>query len=311
VTYYSGNWPVAAASMVLTGATVATVQTDAIGAYAFSDVLDGSNEIVPNKTGDFGLGISPLDASYILQVLVGKRSFDANQALACDVTGNGRLSPLDATRILQFVVESLARFAVAVNCGSDWAFVPVPETVPNQTLVDPLVSEGSCGPGAIAYQPLVGPAGNQDFQAILFGDCTRNWQPTTGGGGSTLDSSAGSGPVVRAGRLQRVRGRTMRIRISVESPVPFHAVALRIGHEPAGLKFAEVRGLNLPAGALLTGAAVAPGSVAVALASAEEIPAGKSRILELEFRRTEQGRRFDAPQVLAATVDEQIARVHD
>jgi hypothetical protein len=36
---------------------------------------------------------------------------------------------------------------------------------------------GLCQPGGIDYQPLTPPAFDQDFTAILFGDCTGNWHP--------------------------------------------------------------------------------------------------------------------------------------
>ena len=70
------------------------------------------------------------------------------------------------------MAERLERFPVAESCGSDWAFVPIPSAVPNQTLTGPLMSGDGCRPGSIGYDPLAGAAANQNFKAVLFGDCT-------------------------------------------------------------------------------------------------------------------------------------------
>jgi hypothetical protein len=162
--------------------------TDATGAYSFADLPTATWQVVPAKSDDLDGGVSALDAAYILQVLVGKRSFNDYQNLACDVSGNGALSALDASRILQFLVGKISRFPVADTCGSDWAFVPVPAPAANQSLIQPLVSTGTCQPGAIEFNPLSGQANGQDFVAVLFGDCTGNWQPAAGGGAALSET---------------------------------------------------------------------------------------------------------------------------
>ena len=37
----------------------------------------------------------------------------------------------------------------------------------------------TCQPGAIELAPLAGQVTNQDFAAVLVGDCTGNWQRAT------------------------------------------------------------------------------------------------------------------------------------
>ena len=74
----------------------------------------------------------------------GTRPFDANQRLAADVTGDGTVSALDATRILQRQVGLLPRFVVADRCNSDWVFRPMPGPALNQRLIQPLISTGVC-----------------------------------------------------------------------------------------------------------------------------------------------------------------------
>lgn len=177
IRYYSNALPLSAAMVQLQGATPAAAQTDASGQFAFNG-LDGSAwRIEPRKLGDARGGISALDAVYVLQAAAGRRTLTAAQRLACDVNGDGTLSALDAELILQFKVGLITRFSVAQACASDWAFIPVPAAAPNQQLTQPQMTAGICQPGAVALQPLTGQADNQDFSAVLFGDCTGNWQP--------------------------------------------------------------------------------------------------------------------------------------
>jgi hypothetical protein len=176
--YYSNQEPVAEVSVQLLGAPPGGTVTDADGAYAFDDPGPGNWQIAPVKTGDTRGAISALDASHVLQSVVGIREFTMAQQVACDVTGDGSVSSLDAARILQFVAGIRTRFPVAETCGSDWAFIPDAAIVPNQHLFDPQMVP-SCNLGAIAYEPLVPPADAQSFIALLFGDCTGNWQAPT------------------------------------------------------------------------------------------------------------------------------------
>jgi hypothetical protein len=182
ISYYSADRPVAGARVTLVGPVVPATTTDATGSYAFPNLATARWEIQPAKTGDVSSAVSPFDAAYVLQVIVGKRTFDGSQTLACDVSGDGSLSALDAARILQFTVGKIARFPVAEACASDWAFVPIPETTPGQAIVQPQMSPGTCRAGSIVFDPLSGQVAGQNFLGILFGDCTGNWEPSAGGG---------------------------------------------------------------------------------------------------------------------------------
>jgi len=177
VRYYSNNTPVSDVVVQLSGSGLNSTSTDTSGAYAFSDPGEGNWQIAPTKTGDINDAVSTLDATHVLQEVAGLRTFDANQLLACDVTGDGTVSALDATRILQYVAGLRDHFQVSDACsGSEWIFVPVPAGAPNQQIIPPDVSP-QCSLGAIAFTPLVPPVAGQDFLAILFGDCTGNWHP--------------------------------------------------------------------------------------------------------------------------------------
>jgi len=176
VLYYVDNRPVPHVVLALIGQTPATAMTDASGAFGFAPVAPGVQTLQPTKQGEFDTGVTALDASYVLEYVAGLRSFDINQVLAADVTGDGSVSALDATRILQFSAGLITQFAVANACGSDWVFRPAPVMVPGQTLIQPQINAGTCLKGAIAYDAtFTPPASGQDFVAILFGDTTGNW----------------------------------------------------------------------------------------------------------------------------------------
>jgi glucose/arabinose dehydrogenase len=177
VTYFAGARPVPGVDVRLLNGGVETRQTDASGAFEFTMLPKAPRTLEPVKIGDRGAGVSSLDAAHVQQEVIGRRSFDSYQQLACDVTGNGTISSLDAARITQLQIGMLARFPVADACASDWAFVPAPAAVAGQSLIEPMPSANPCQRGAIAYDPVMGNLTGQDFIAVLFGDCTGNWEP--------------------------------------------------------------------------------------------------------------------------------------
>jgi hypothetical protein len=179
VRYYTGNGPVPGVDVALINATPATSTTDESGAFGFTSTPPGMVTLRPAKQDDFNAAITALDAAFVLQFVADLRMLNADQRLAADVTGDGTISALDATRILQFQVGSLTRFRVADNCQSDFVFRPDPAPAAGQTLVQPLIGGDQCMPGAIDYSALFPPVANQDFVAILFGDVTGNWTPPT------------------------------------------------------------------------------------------------------------------------------------
>ena len=175
VRYYSGDAPVAGVTMQFSAVGQTSMSSAADGSYAFGDPGQGACSVEPAKTGGANGAISALDASWALQAVVGLRQFNANQQIACDVTGDGTVSALDAARILQLVAGLRSRLPVAEACGSDWVFVPVPASAPNQHIVSPQMAP-QCAPGSISFDSVGTPLQAQDFLAAVFGDCTGNWQ---------------------------------------------------------------------------------------------------------------------------------------
>ena len=176
VRYVGTTLLVPSVDMQLDGAAAVT-STDANGQYAIAELAAGDHQVTPQKHGDVGRAITALDAVYALQAAIGLRTLSPAEQIACDVNGSGSITAIDAVYLLQYAVGMLVRFPVAERCGSDWAFLPQPAAAENQQLIQPQETANPCRAGAIAFHPLAGNPSNQDFAAVLYGDCARSWQP--------------------------------------------------------------------------------------------------------------------------------------
>jgi hypothetical protein len=306
VRYYGNASPVEAVEVHLNDTASQMVSTDASGGFGFNGVSETTWTLEPRKQGGTGSAITTLDAVFVLQGVVGLRQLDSTQQLACDTSGDGMLTTIDAVLVLQYVVGLLPSFPVAQTCASDWGFVPVPAAAPNQRLIQPQVATGTCQGGAIAFEPLVSDANDQDFSAVLFGDCSDNWQPSPGVMEAKL-ASRSSGPAsVRLGRIHRGRGDGVRFPLVLESPDPFQAFDARVTYDPSTLRLTGIRAVNGARHALFQYNATVPGVVRIALASAEPMAGGGAATLLLDFERR-SARRLTRPRIRSAAVDERPA----
>jgi len=297
INYYAGSQSAVSAVDVDLSGSAATVQTNSRGDYAATNLQAGTWTVEPAKTGGFGNAISSLDAARVLQVVAGLTTFTDKQRLACDTTGDGSLSALDAVRILQFSAGVITQFPVAAACGSDWMFSPAAAQFPNQAITSPSLSGGVCQQGAITLRSLSSTASDQDFVGILFGDCTGNWTS-----GASLKQVVGSTRVI-AGNPHTARGGVVRVPIYVQGPGAFHALDLRLAYDDSAADFVAAVPHAGAAGALVTQRAT-DGILSVSLASGQPIDPALGATLVLEFRATGAV----APRVIAAQVDEQLAR---
>jgi hypothetical protein len=310
VQYYSSARGVPDVTVSLHGEMEeATLTTDA-GDYVFDGVPSGTWELVAEKASGFGDGVSPLDAAYVLQYVANLRRFDSSQRLACDVTGDGQVSALDAARILQFSVGTLSRLPVGDTCDSDWSFVPDPAATQERSVVEPSIEAGSCNGGKIMLEDLLGEAPDQDFRAILFGDCTGNWDGDAGG---SVEAPLGRGAMARASRIRLgradVRGDTVRLPVYVRAPAPYNALDLQVAYDPERLTPSGVA-LRRPGDSGLTSFhAVQAGSLRVAMASGEPIKRRFGVLLQLEFTLANGMAEPGAIQALSAKVDELPATI--
>lgn len=173
VRYYGGAMePVADVQVNLSGTQSASQTTLADGLYDFGNRASANFGVVPSKTGDTDGTITAYDAALALRAANGLDSFDDEQQLACDVNHDGVITEADVTLLLQYRVGSVAELPVVEHCG-DWAFVPTgvgPEVVP------PLTTGVTCETGRRQYTPLNARRVDEDYLAVIFGDCSGNWQ---------------------------------------------------------------------------------------------------------------------------------------
>jgi hypothetical protein len=271
VRYYRDAHPVADVTVILTGAGTRTAQTDTAGVYVATNVPPGAWRLEPRKLAGNSSGVSALDAAYILQHVGDLRTLDAEQMLACDVTADGSLSALDATRILQLTVGLIPQFTAAQACNSDWLFIPV------HGGQGPVLNGGSCQPGAITLSQLPGDVSGQDFTALLLGDCTGNWQPTTGGAARRRVAAT-----TEIRTLPARRGRT-RILLTVRAQAPIAALEVMLVTEPADTSVARIVPAFAARGAQAVVNHVSPGRIALAFATAHTLGAGQRAGLVLEL----------------------------
>ncbi len=168
VRYGRGGAAVSGAEVSVLGAAGQSGQSGPAGDYAFGNLAAGNWTIRAQRIDATAAAIDTVDATWALQASVGARQLSALHGLACDVTGDGQVTALDAARILQRAAGRIPRFAVAAACGSDWLFVPAPGVA---GAVAPLIQAGACIPASIALEPLAALVANADFDAARFGDC--------------------------------------------------------------------------------------------------------------------------------------------
>jgi hypothetical protein len=277
--YYGTGLPVAGAQIGLYTTDADTkpvmVSTDLSGQYAFTNVSTGTYQIQPQpetrKQLDIAGTSTPLDAVRVLKVAANMRTLMPGQRFACDVTGDGAIDASDAARILEYHVGLTAALPVWQRCNSAWIFVP---QVLNPQVTQPEVTDSTCQNGAIAFRPLVIDANYQDFAAVVVGDCTDKWQPPSEARvSSTTEPSA-----VQLGPYHR-RGRSVRVVVSVVNPSTFDAADVQVQYDPAQLTARGVRPLASARQALVAVNAEVPGVVRVALASAQQMQAGRMLVL--------------------------------
>ncbi len=264
VMYYTGAVAVSD-SVLMLAPSGATTRTAEDGSFALSGSPErGHFTLRAEKEGDFRSAVSSLDAVYILQHVVGDRELSDSQRRACDVTGDGQVTALDATRVLELSVGEIERFAVAGACRSDWLF-----SIDGKPL--------SCD------QPVeIEPHESLKIEALLAGDCTGNWR-----GDGSVARQVGVGrvrsvPRVRVGRL-RVRGTRALLPIYVRASMPYNSLDLDIEYAADELSPTRTRVLGDRNGGLIQVKSGPDGKLAMAIANPSSINRGRRQAIVLEF----------------------------
>ncbi len=307
---YAGSFvAVPAVNVQAFGPSNESATTTANGSYDLSSMETAPWLIEPVKQGGFGSGIiSALDASFVLQEVVGLRTFTSAQSLACDVTGDGDISPLDATRILQRALGGSTPFPAAANCGSDWLFEPNASSAQNQTQIQPLLQGGTtCRRGGIQFNPLTGQPDGQDFTAIVVGDCTANWNGSGGAATSALTFGQAAVTTARIGP-ERASRRRVRVPISIDGATGFNALEMHIGFDPSAVRPMRVRGTRATRRAMIGWQENGPGEMTIVLAAGQTIAAPARNAVVIDFEIIGKVRR-SAVRSARVQIDDADARI--
>ena len=303
ITYADSQLPVAGVTVELRGATPQHRITGTDGRFVFSGVADGRWVIEPRTDGDVGGAISALDAAWVLQAAAGLRTLSPAQRVACDVTGNGVASPLDAARILQRKVGEIDYFPASDLCGSEWFFVPSPAPLAGQDIVAPGIHSADCQHGALMLNRLPGNADDQDFQAVILGDCTGSWQSEAT---STAEiRRAPPGTALEMLPLRRRPGGRWLQPIAVRAPAAVHALDLELHYDAARLRFRRIRPVSLAEPNLVLARSAQPGRITIGVASALPLPSGTALIV-VEFSSTQPTISPHQIRAFSAALDERV-----
>jgi len=254
--------------------------TDDDGNYALT-VLPGKElALLPAKVDGGAAALGALDAVRILEVAVGRATLSAAGAIACDVSGNGTVSTLDASQLLRFLVGSEAALPVASVCGSEWAFLPIATESFGQSRTEPFIVDGVCTAGSLTYEPPLTASSDRDFLAIPFGDCDGSWNLVS----ESAFAAASSGDVPRAA-MGPLHGtlRTLRFPVVIAAGTELNGLEATIAYDDSELEFVRIR----PVGAMRAGLLAAhggEGEIRLALATLDPVVASELASFVVHFR---------------------------
>jgi choice-of-anchor B domain-containing protein len=272
---------VADVTVQLHGPTPGNTATGINGGFALDGLTAEAWQIMPEKTGGASGAVTAIDATLVLQAVVGLRHPDAAEFLAGDVNGSGTLTAIDATFILQRVVGLIQRFPVAQRCGSDWAFLPIPLPMPGQESHSPSINNSSCQMGNIVIDPLSERAYGQNFTAVLFGDTQPTWAPP---GGTCASCGGKPKPAsIRAGRPQRGRGSRLIVPLYLNGSTASLGFETQLHFDSAHLHLLGWRRTSATRGALVIAHSPEQGRLRLAVARAAAIEVTQDPVLLVVF----------------------------
>jgi YVTN family beta-propeller protein len=279
ILYDGSEVPVNAALVEGSGAAQISDMTDSSGSYALDQLVPGAWTVQPRKLGDSRDAVDSMDALIALETSAGLRALAAPRQLACDVTGNGSVSALDASLILQFSVAQIAQLPAATRCNSDFLFAPAMAAGGGVTAVEPVSGPAECVPGAVVFDPLSASMNSQDFTAVAFGDCSGDWQPSGGGGARRVRAT---GEEITIGPLRR-RDADLVLPIRLAPGTSFRAMDLELRYDAARLRARRAELTGAARTALSRVNLADAGRVRLALARLEALVSDQRPLLVVHF----------------------------
>jgi hypothetical protein len=300
IRYYGNGAGVGGVEVHVNGGSSRMDRSDNDGAYDVRGLRQGAWEVEPHKNGDFGGAVSALDVVYALQSTVGARELSPAQKIACDATGSGEVSALDAALLLQLSVGKISRLPVGEQCGSDWVFLPNPAAMTQQSVISPTLD--LCQPGKIVLDPLTSTAVGQNFDAVLLGDCTGNWSSDNAATSAVRGAHRRSR--VRLGAI-RSRGTQVILPVYVRSEQSYHALDATIRYDHTELRPSGIELHRSTPGAITELHISEPGVARFALARAQRIDRERGMVLYIVFDVLSPEITRSAVGMVEASLDEQ------
>ena len=199
--------------------------TDLNGDYELLDLPTDNYVVKPIKENNLGISsaISAFDAAWILQYIVGLRTFESCQMISADVSGDGRVSVVDVVMILLWNVGIITHFPVMQDSTYYWTFVPDDFALTK--------SNWMIAPDSIAYTPL---NSNEidDYKAILYGDVSGNWHPNDNG----LAKSVGTNAKIRLQDVYGEAGDKISLPVHLDNGSDIIAISFTLTYDSRVLK---------------------------------------------------------------------------
>lgn len=204
ITYAPNSNPVSDVTLSATGPSTGAVTSSANGGYQLAINAVGNYTVTPGKTGDHRDALSGLDAAYILQYVVGIRTFDDYQLTVADVSQFDGVTAYDAALIARYLTD----------------------------LQDPpsLTGQWDFSPASRAYTPLQSDVASQNYATRLYGDVTGNW----GDAAAQTRTTADGGPKLRLSETSAAPGEIVRVHLQLAGAegVAIFAYELTLSFDP-------------------------------------------------------------------------------
>ncbi|MEW6751424.1 MAG: FlgD immunoglobulin-like domain containing protein [Candidatus Latescibacterota bacterium] len=256
VLYYSGRQPVPGTVVTLrtgTGSPAAADTTDDSGAYALRRIVPGPYRLSASRAAAPTPAVDVVDVSQILRHLVGLTELSAEQQLAADVSGNGRLGTNDAGLILRYLVG----LETAFPAGPLWHFTPA----------------------EVSFAPLL-ETQVQGFVAFCRGDADGDWNAQAPAGKL---STAAAGPSLSLDEVPLGRGEGVGFALRGDGLRGVVGGMATLTYDPALLAVEEVSAVGLARECLLATNTSQPGQIRLAFAGARP-QYGSGELVRLRFR---------------------------
>jgi len=172
------NKKVNKAIVTLKGATTNVNQSDATGAFSFSNVAAGNYVLKPTKNNDVtkANGVNTTDVLFTQRHILNTTKLNsAYKLIAADVNGDKNINATDVLRIKRLILGTDTTFTSPTKGNRLWEFVDSAYVFPDTTNPFPFKD-------SIVINNLASNKMNQTFVGVKLGDVNYDWNPAVAKG---------------------------------------------------------------------------------------------------------------------------------